>query len=64
MEFCPLKSGLYILRFEKCVKPQQIDIIVKDFNSVGEKYGIKFIPEIPGLYQILGKDEQNDSNQM
>lgn len=57
MEFKPLVPGLYIISFNNAVPIEKAKIITDDFNTLGRKYGISFLPEKANLYQILRKEE-------
>lgn len=57
MEYKPLESGLYIVRFHNDISAESVVRIIDNLNLYGEKYGIKFIPEQTALYQIVRSEE-------
>ena len=57
MRYKPLEPGMYIVQFHNNVNTESIAHIINNLNFHGEKYGVEFIPERTGLYQIVRSEE-------
>ena len=59
MELEPLTPGLYICRFRQPMKMDSINHILKMLNDKGESFGVRFIPELSEIYQILNQVKED-----
>ena len=59
MKIEPLTPGLYICRFRQSMKMDSINHILKMLNDEGESFGVRFIPELSEIYQILNQVKED-----
>lgn len=60
MRIEPLTPGLYICRFRQSMEMDSINHILKTLNDEGESFGVRFIPELPDVYQILNQVKEDN----
>lgn len=60
MKIEPLAPGLYICRFRRSIKADNINHILKMLNDKGESFGVCFIPELSEIYQISNQVKEDN----
>lgn len=60
MKLEPLTPGLYICRFRRGMKADIMSHILQVLNGEGESFGVRFIPEMPDVYQISNQVKEDN----
>lgn len=60
MKLEPLTPGLYICRFKHVMKADTMNHILSILNVAGKSFGVRFIPELPDIYQISNQAKEEN----